>query len=44
MKEYMNQNKGMFDMNDILFLVHIDMNQQEYVMVNVVEIEYPFDV
>jgi hypothetical protein len=34
----------MFDMNDILFLFYINMNQQEYVMVNVVDIEDLFDV
>jgi hypothetical protein len=44
MKVYINQNKVMFDMNDILFLFYINMNQQEYVMVNVVDIEDLFDV
>lgn len=43
-KEYMNQNKVKFDMNDILFVIHIDLNQSEYVMVNVVEIENLFDL
>jgi hypothetical protein len=33
-----------FDMNDILSVVHIDANQREYVMANVVEIEHLFDV
>jgi hypothetical protein len=43
-KVYMNQNKVVFDMNDFLFSVHIVVNQQEYVMVNVLEVVYLFDL
>lgn len=44
MKEYMHQNKVEFDMNDILFQVYIDVNQQEYLMDNVLVIEHLFHV
>ena len=42
--EYMNQNKVKFDMNDILLMTRINVNQQEYVLVDVADIEYLFAV
>jgi hypothetical protein len=41
-KEYMNQNKVKFDMNDFLFVVHIIVNQEEHLMVNVLDVVYLF--
>jgi len=44
MKEYRNPNKAVFDMNDILFVIYINVNQQKYVMVNVLDIDDHFHV